>query len=83
VRGRPGPYQYYWVCTHCRRLTPIANRHFVDRFFAPDPCPRCGASRHEHTARLQRWVSTEVWWRPRTWGTGYWEVLEDDLWCGF
>jgi len=47
-----------------------------------DVCPECGTPKERWSygvsywnwkVKTMRWVSTSVWWRPSTWGTGYWE----------
>ena len=74
--GRPGPWLKRAVCP-CGWNTYAP---FGDLFQVPyEVCPECGTSK-EHKGlwynwrvKTMRWVSTSVWWRPSTWGTGYWE----------
>jgi hypothetical protein len=40
-------------------------------------CPGCGTTVEFpfswHCEKVRRWHSTEVWYKPWTWGTGHWE----------
>lgn len=40
-----------------------------------DACPLCGFYVGV-TRRIVRWKSTRKWYRPATWGAGYWEGAE-------
>lgn len=39
-------------------------------------CPECGKERDvlQGATASARWVSTSVWWKPWTWGSGRWET---------
>ena len=46
-------------------------------------CPRCGApsagrSRWDWSVIAVRWVSQSFWWRPWTWGMGYWSTRDGE-----
>lgn len=55
------------------------DRHLGDRSvgslnaFSEDRiCPSCGEY-IRWQAKVERWVSLTVWWKPWTWLLGYWE----------
>lgn len=35
-------------------------------------CPQCGAPKSMWKVETVRWKSTAVWYKPWTWGSGYW-----------
>ena len=43
-------------------------------FLRNTTCPKCGYYSLRNTAvmRVEKWVSTSVWYKPSTWGSGYW-----------
>ena len=45
-------------------------------FFAPDPCPKCGASKESFELKTVRWKSDAKIWNPWTWSNGEWEEVE-------
>lgn len=78
-------WKHYIICPKCERkeyapfATPV-HVHF-------ECCPRCGTRKPDGFRRggdlwtmvRMRWIDTVTWWKPRTWGTGYWEVHGDDI----
>ena len=77
----------YIICPKCERkeYAPFASVFHV-HFKC---CPRCGTRKPEPWGLNRpegewpmvrmRWIDTVTWWKPSTWGSGYWEVHEDDL----
>ena len=37
-------------------------------------CEECGDSAGYYDS-LERWVDTDIWWRPWTWFSGHWEKV--------
>lgn len=40
-------------------------------------CPQCGNDKKSFEVKAARWVSNSIWYRPSTWGTGYWKVRDE------
>jgi len=57
-------------CLECGWSTKVDRREFASDFF--DYCPNCGSELSNFIDRVVRWVSTSVWYKPRTWFTGEW-----------
>ena len=36
-------------------------------------CPQCQRPTTSFNVRLEKWVSIATWYKPWTWGIGYWE----------
>jgi len=77
----------YAVCTVCGAKTraPSGSLFFAISWGA---CPKCGTKVEyyrlspvpgkPYVIKVLRRVSTAVWWKPWTWGRGYWEEKEDE-----
>lgn len=60
----------------CGVVTDIPEMVYLDH-----PCIVCRST--VRTRYDARWRSTASWWRPLTWGTGYWERLAARRGTGF
>ena len=77
-------WDHYIICPKCERKerAPFASAFHVHF----NCCPRCGEHKPDGWARgsttwtmvRMQWTDTGTWWKPRTWGNGYWEVHEGD-----
>jgi len=70
--GKPGAWCNRVMCSRCRHENldaPFESR-FENSF--KTVCRKCGIA-GEFVDSIERWWSLSVWWRPSTWGVGYWE----------
>lgn len=68
----PGAWVNRVICARCRcenREAPFEARH--ENIFHT-VCGKCGVT-GEFVDSIERWWSLSVWWRPSTWGVGFWE----------
>lgn len=67
-------YAVYGVCA-CgfRAVAPFGRLFFINH----EHCPECAAPKREWELIVSRWVSQSIWWKPSTWGAGYWEDRRD------
>jgi hypothetical protein len=79
------PY-YVHFCGYMLYVEPNYDSSDVkNQFKLRTQCPKCGGptpcwSYNFHTYRMngwalhyKRWISTNVWWQPWTWCSGWWE----------
>lgn len=67
-----GDWKPYAICTGCgaQHYAPFASLFHV----MVAVCPKCGEPKIGWPIRTMRWVGTAQFWRPSTWGSGYWET---------
>lgn len=63
-------WQTYNVCKNCGHT--VLPYDFIELL----NCPMCGNkdSLNGWTKECRRWVSKSVWYKPWTWGNGFWET---------
>jgi predicted amidophosphoribosyltransferase len=80
--GKPVPVSvrdWHWhaVCPRCGRHAPALDGT-VETMIAR-ACGECGLPASSAWSIVsKRWVSEAIWWRPWTWGNGWWESAADD-----
>jgi hypothetical protein len=62
--GKPGPWIDRAVCKKCR--TSLSG-------YINSSSAGCAGGNCAFVQSVERWWSLSVWWRPSTWGIGYWE----------
>lgn len=75
---KKGDWQTFFSCTNCGY---IATNYQILNIAH---CPMCNDDKHTKinnflngwVKETKRWVSTYVWFKPWTWGNGYWEKKE-------
>lgn len=69
-KEKKGPFESHHRCACGARI-----KCFVDNpwFKRDEPCVDCGSDAYSWELVTERWVSTCVWYRPDTWGSGYYE----------
>ena len=63
-------------CVNCDGVKDDApfGARFENSFESRRFCSECGHSEGWYDSR-ERWVATDVWWKPWTWFDGYWEKV--------
>lgn len=70
--GRPERWVNRVICRRCRHENHDAPFEARRENTFKVVCGECGAA-GQFIDSVERWWSLSVWWRPSTWGVGYWE----------